>query len=87
MAGQREPKNLQTLQQLASCRLQDNSNRGRYLYWVDAALGTLNWALLQRLILNDLELRQQFLDAADYPLLSVSSTKPFSVDHMLAAGL
>ena len=21
-------------------------DRGRYLYWVDAALGTLNWALL-----------------------------------------
>ena len=75
----------------------------RYLYWVDAALGTLNWALLpegaytgarlaawissnfatatysettnslsvaydgNRLILNDLELRQQFPDAADYP--------------------
>ena len=79
------------------------TDRGRYLYWVDAALGTLNWALLpegvytgarlaawisfnfatatysettnslsvaydgNRLILNDLELRQQFPDAADYP--------------------
>ena len=31
-----------------------------------------------RLILNDLELRQQFPDAADCP---ASPTKPFSVDH------
>ena len=23
-----------------------STNRGRYLYWVDAALSTLNWALL-----------------------------------------
>ena len=89
-------------------------------YWVDAALGTLNWALLpegaytgarlaawissnfatatysettnslsvaydgNRLILNDLELRQQFPDAADYPAAPPASpTKPFSVDHML----
>ena len=88
-----------------------STDRGRYLYWVDAALGTLNWALLpegaytgarlaawissnfatatysettnslsvaydgNRLILNNLELRQQFPDA--------SPTKPFSVDHML----
>ena len=88
--------------------------------WVDAALGTLNWALLpegaytgarlaawissnfatatysettnslsvayddNRLILNDLELRQQFPDAADYPAAPPASpTKPFSVDHML----
>ena len=95
-------------------------DRGRYLYWVDAALGTLNWALLpegaytgarlaawissnfatatysetmnslsvaydgNRLILNDLELRQQFPDAADYPAAPPASpTKPFSVDHML----
>ena len=37
-----------------------------------------------RLILNDLELRQQFLDAADYPAAPPASpTKPFSVDHML----
>ena len=36
------------------------------------------------LILNDLELRQQFRDAADYPAASPASpTKPFSVDHML----
>ena len=76
-----------------------STDRGRYLYWVDAALGTLNWALLpedaytgtrlaawvssnfatatysettnslsvaydgNRLILNDLELRQQFPNA------------------------
>ena len=96
------------------------SSRRRYLYWVDAALGTLNWALLpegaytgarlaawissnfatatysettnslsvaydgNRLILNDLELRQQFPDAADYPAAPPASpTKPFSVDHML----
>ena len=66
----------------------------RYLYWVDAALGTLartlahGWPISfnfatatysettnslsvaydgNRLILNDLELRQQFPDAADYP--------------------
>ena len=25
-----------------------STDRGRYLYWVDAALGTLNWALLPR---------------------------------------
>ena len=79
-----------------------STDRDRYLYWVDAALGTLNWALLpegaytgtrlaawvssnfatatyskttnslsvaydgNRLILNDLELRQQFPNAADY---------------------
>ena len=37
-----------------------------------------------RLILNDLELRQQFPDAADYPAAPAASpTKPFSVDHML----
>ena len=37
-----------------------------------------------RLILNDLELRQQFPDAADYPAAPPASpTKPFSVDHML----
>ena len=88
--------------------------------WVDAALGTLNWAQLpegaytgprlaawissnfatatysettnslsvayggNRLILNDLELRQQFPDAADYPAAPPASpAKPFSVDHML----
>ena len=97
-----------------------STDRGRYLYWVDAALGTLNWAQLpegaytgprlaawissnfatatysettnslsvaydgNRLILNDLELRQQFPDAADYPAAPPASpTKPFSVDHML----
>ena len=97
-----------------------STDRGRYLYWVDAALGTLNWALLpegaytgarlaawigsnfatatygettnslsvaydgNRLILNDLELRQQFPDAADYPSAPAASpTKPFSIDHML----
>ena len=97
-----------------------STDRGRYLYWVDAALGTLNWALLpegaytgarlaawissnfatatysettnslsvaydgNRLILNDLELRQQFPNAADYPAAPPASpTKPFSVDHML----
>ena len=103
-------------------RLQDSflsTDRGRYLYWVDAALGTLNWASLpegahtgpqlaawissnfatatysettnslsvayngNRLILN-VELRQQFPDAADYPAAPPASpTKPFSVDHML----
>ena len=37
-----------------------------------------------RLILNDLELRQQFPDAADYPAAPPASpAKPFSVDHML----
>ena len=93
-----------------------STDRGRYLYWVDAALGTLNWALLpegaytgarlaawissnfatatygettnslsvaydgNRLILNDLELRQQFPDAADYPSAPAASpTKPFSI--------
>ena len=86
--------------------------RGRYLYWVDAALGTLNWALLpegaytgprlaawissnfatatysettnslsvaydgDRLILNDLELRQQFPDAAGYPAAPPASFPP-----------
>ena len=92
-----------------------STDRGRYLYWVDAALGTLNWALLpegaytgarlaawissnfatatygettnslsvaydgNRLILNDLELRQQFPDAADYPSAPAASpTKPLS---------
>ena len=97
-----------------------STDRGRYLYWVDAALGTLNWAQLpegaymgprlaawissnfatatysettnslsvaydgNRLILNDLELRQQFPDAADYPAAPPASpAKPFSVDHML----
>ena len=97
-----------------------STDRGRYLYWVDAALGTLNWASLpegaytgarlaawissnfatatysettnslsvaydgNRLILNDLELRQQFPDAADYPAAPPASpAKPFNVDHML----
>ena len=97
-----------------------STDRGRYLYWVDAALGTLNWASLpegaytgtrlaawisfnfatatysettnslsvayngNRLILNNLELRQQFPDAADYPAAPPASpTKPFSVDHAL----
>ena len=92
-----------------------STDRGRY--WVDAALGTLNWALFRgrlhgppagrlanfatatysettnslsvaydgnRLILNNLELRQQFPDAADYPASPAASpTKPFSVGHML----
>ena len=111
------------LQSDAKIRLADSflsTDRGRYLYWVDAALGTLNWALLpegaytgarlaawissnfatatysettnslsvaydgNRLILNDLELRQQFPDAADYPAAPPASpAKPFSVDHML----
>ena len=87
-----------------------STDRGRYLYWVDAALGTLNWALLpegaytgarlagsaptlppppsettnslsvaydgNRLILNDLELRQQYPAAPP-----ASPTKP--LDHML----
>ena len=80
-----------------------STDRGRYLYWVDAALGTLNWALLpegaytgarlaawissnfatatysettnslsvaydgNRLILNDLELRQQFPNPRGLP--------------------
>ena len=26
-----------------------STDRGRYLYWVDAALGTLNWAIMNRL--------------------------------------
>ena len=98
-----------------------STDRGRYLYWVDAALGTLNWALLpegaytgarlaawissnfatatysettnslsvaydgNRLILNDLELRQQFPDAADYPA-APSPTKPFSVGPSFVSG-
>ena len=89
-----------------------STDRGRYLYWVDAALGTLNWALLpegaytgsnfatatysettnslsvahdgNRLILNDLELQQQFPDVVDYPTSpDASPSKPFSIDHML----
>ena len=117
-----ESLHLQSDAQLAvyKIRLADSflsTDRGRYLYWVDAALGTLNWALLpegaytgprlaawissnfatatysettnslsvaydgNRLILNDLELRQQFPDAADYPAAPPASpTKPFSVD-------
>ena len=83
-----------------------STDRGRYLHWVDAALGTLNWALLPEgactgarlaawissnfatatysettnslsvaydnnpLLLNDLELRQQFPDAAGAAHLS-----------------
>ena len=102
------------------CHSRIATDRGRYLYWVDAALGTLNWALLpegaytgarlaawissnfatatygettnslsvaydgNRLILNDLELRQQFPDDVDYPSAPAASpTKPFSIDHML----
>ena len=58
-------------------------HRGRYLYWVDAALGTLNWALARTWAAwassnfatalsvaydgNDLELRQQFPNAARRP--------------------
>ena len=97
-----------------------STDRGRYLYWVDAALGTLNWALLpegaytgsrlaawissnfatatysettnslsvaydgNRLILNDLELQQQFPNVVDYPSSPAASpSKPFSIDHML----
>ena len=86
-----------------------STDRGRYLYWVDATghaeLGVVarkrgsNFATAtysettnslsvaydgNRLILNDLELRQQFPDAADYPAAPPASpTKPFSVDHML----
>ena len=94
-----------------------STDRGRYLYWVDAALGTLNWALLpegaytgsrlaawissnfaysettnslsvaydgNRLILNDLELQQQFPNVVDYPTLPAASpSKPFSIDHTL----
>ena len=87
---------------------------------MDAALGTLNWALLpegaytgsrlaawissnfatatysettnslsvaydgNRLILNDLELQQQFPNVVDYPTSPAASpSKPFSIDHML----
>ena len=89
-----------------------STDRGRYLYWVDAALGTLNWALFaegaytgsrlaawissnfatatysettnslsvaydgNRLILNDLELQQQFPDAVDYPTSPAASPSP-----------
>ena len=97
-----------------------STDRGRYLYWVDAALGTLNWALLpegaytgsrlaawissnfatatysettnslsvaydgNRLILNDLELQQQFPNVVDYPTSpGASPSKPFSIDHTL----
>ena len=100
-----------------------STDRGRYLYWVywvDAALGTLNWALLpegaytgsrlaawissnfatatysettnslsvaydgNRLILNNLELQQQFPAAADFPTSPAAlPSKPFSIDHML----
>ena len=46
-----EPLHLQSDARLAvyKIRLADSflsTDRGRYLYWVDAALGTLNWALL-----------------------------------------
>ena len=97
-----------------------STDRGRYLYWVDAALGTLNWALLpegahtgarlaawissnfatatygettnslsvasdgNRLILNDLELRQQFPDAADYPSAPAHRLAPHAeLSHLL----
>ena len=97
-----------------------STDQGRYLYWVDAALGTLNWALLpegactgsrlaawissnfatatysettnslsvaydgNRLILNDLELQQQFPNVVDYPASPAASpSKLFSIDHML----
>ena len=95
-----------------------STDRGRYLYWVDAALGALNWALLpegaytgsrlaawissnfatatysettnslsvacdgNRLILNDLELQQQFPNVVDYPTPAASPSKP-CIDHML----
>ena len=120
-----EPLHLQSDARLAvyKIRLADSflsTDRGRYLYWVDAALGTLNWALLpegaytgsrlaawissnfataaysettnslsvaydgNRLILNDLELQQQFPNAVDYPTSPAASpSKPFSIDHML----
>ena len=97
-----------------------STDRGRYLYCMDAALGTLNWALLpegaytgsrlaawissnfatatysettnslsvaydgNRLILNDLELQQQFPNVVDYPTSPAASpSSPFSIDHML----
>ena len=37
------------------------TDRGRYLYWVDAALGTLNWALLPEGSLDQLQLRYCYL--------------------------
>ena len=99
-----------------------STDRGRYLYWVDAALGTLNWALLpegaytgarlaawissnfatatygettnslsvaydgNRLILNDLELRQQFPDAADYPSAPAASPTNHTLGPSFVSG-
>ena len=125
LRGRPESLHLQSDARLAvyKIRIADSflsTDRGRYLYWVDAALGTLNWALLpegaytgsrlaawissnfatatysettnslsvaydgNRLILNDLELQQQFPDAVDYPTSpGAPPSKPFSIDHML----
>ena len=46
-----ESLHLQSDARLAVCKIRlansfVSTDRGRYLYWVDAALGTLNWALL-----------------------------------------
>ena len=76
-----------------------STDRGRYLYWVLAAWISSNFATAtyskttnslsvayngNRLILNDLELQQQFPNVVDYPTLPAASpTKPFSIDHML----
>ena len=72
-----------------------STDRGRFLYWVDAALGTLNWALLPEGDHQQPErcLRRQqahperpgaaaaFPDAADCP--ARLSHQALSVDHML----
>ena len=99
-----------------------STDRGRYLYWVDAALGTLNWALLpegaytgsrlaawissnfatatysettnslsvaydgNRLILNDLELQQQFPNVVDYPTSPAASPSDHTLGPSFVSG-
>ena len=120
VAGSDSPRSTSTVYKIRIADSFLSTDRGRYLCWVDAALGTLNWALLpegaytgsrlaawissnfataaysettnslsvaydgNRLILNDLELQQQFPNVVDYPTLPAASpSKPFSIDHML----
>ena len=98
-----------------------STDRGRYLYWVDAALGTLRALLPEgaytgsrlaawissnfataaysettnslsvaydgnRLILNDLELQQQFPNVVDYPTLPAASSTTCSARASSPAG-
>eukprot|EP00439_Symbiodinium_sp_Y106_P008815 s13103_g1.t1 len=72
-----------------------STDRGQYLYWIDEALQTLNWALYveatneigvaydgNRRILNDYEIRSLFPGTGSYPA-GATPSRPLSINHLL----